>query len=39
MKEKIQKLWASEDFKQLVGYVLIGLLGLVVDFGVFLILM
>ncbi|GBG05407.1 GtrA family protein [Lactobacillus rodentium] len=38
MKEKIQKLWASEDFKQLVGYVLIGLLGLVVDFGVFLIL-
>lgn len=38
MKEKIQKLWASEDFKQLVGYILIGLLGLVVDFGVFLIL-
>ena len=38
MKEKIQKLWASEDFKQLVGYILIGLLGFVVDFGVFLIL-
>ncbi|QNQ80992.1 GtrA family protein [Lactobacillus sp. PV034] len=38
MKEKIQKLRASEDFKQLVGYILIGLLGLVVDFGVFLIL-
>lgn len=38
MKEKVQKILTSEDFKQLVGYILIGLLGLVVDFGIFAIL-
>lgn len=38
MIEKIKKLIASEDFRQLVGYCLIGVLGLVVDFGVFTVL-
>lgn len=38
MLEKGKKLLLSRDFRQLVGYILIGLLGLVVDFGVFTIL-
>ncbi|WP_297815321.1 GtrA family protein [uncultured Lactobacillus sp.] len=38
MLDKGKKLLLSQDFRQLVGYILIGLLGLVVDFGVFTIL-
>lgn len=38
MKEKIQVLVKSEDFIQLVKYGLIGVLGLVVDFGIYAIL-
>lgn len=38
MKEKIQLLFKSEDFIQLVKYGLIGVLGLVVDFGIYAIL-
>ncbi|KAA8790687.1 GtrA family protein [Lactobacillus crispatus] len=36
--EKIQTAIYSEDFVQLVKYVLIGVLGLVVDFGIYTIL-
>lgn len=38
MKEKIEKLLKSEDFIQLVKYGLIGVLGLVVDFGIYALL-
>ena len=37
--EKIKTAIYSEDFVQLVKYVLIGVLGLVVDFGIYTILM
>lgn len=35
---KINKLLHSENFSQLIKYVLIGVLGLVVDFGIYMIL-
>lgn len=35
---KINKLHHSENFSQLIKYVLIGVLGLVVDFGIYMIL-
>lgn len=35
---KINKLFHSENFSQLIKYVLIGVLGLVVDFGIYMIL-
>lgn len=38
MVEKIKALFLSEDFRQLISYCLIGGLGLVVDFGVFTLL-
>lgn len=38
MNKKIKVLTQSEIFKQLVGYVLIGGIGLVVDFGIFFLL-